>query len=71
MIRPSQDCAKAYGYALVFSEVLILSETEYEERPIGRIDPDLVAACTNTHTYNRTDQFEVVDRTLPAKVAER
>jgi len=69
LIRPSQDCAKAYGYALVFSEVLILSETEYEERPIGRIDPDLVAACTNTHTYNRTGQFEVVDRTLPARVA--
>jgi len=64
LIRPSQDCGKAYGYALVFSEVLTLSETEYEERQIGRLDPGLVAGCVGTHTYNRTEQFEVVDRTL-------
>jgi hypothetical protein len=67
LIRPSQDCGKAYGYALEFSEVLRLSETEYEERPINRIEPGLIAGCIGTHTYNRTAQFEVVDRTLPAQ----
>jgi hypothetical protein len=66
LIRPSQDCGKAYGYALEFSEVLTLGETEYEERQIGRLDPGVVAGCIGTHTYNRTEQFEVVDRTLPA-----
>jgi hypothetical protein len=65
LIRPSQDCGKAYGYALVFSEVLTLTETEYEERQINRIEPGLIAGCIGTHTYNRTEQFEVVDRTLP------
>jgi hypothetical protein len=65
LIRPSQDCGKAYGYALEFSEVLTLSEDEYEERQIGRLDPGVVAGCVGTHTYNRTEQFEVVDRTLP------
>jgi hypothetical protein len=65
LIRPSQDCGKAYGYALVFSEVLTLTETEYEERQISRIEPGLIAGCEGTHTYNRTEQFEVVDRTLP------
>jgi hypothetical protein len=64
LIRPSQDCGKAYGYALLFSEVLTLSETEYEERQISRLEPGVVAGCTHTHTYNRTEQFEVVDRTL-------
>jgi hypothetical protein len=64
LIRPSQDCGKAYGYALVFSEVLILTESEYEERLICRVEPDVVAGCVGTHTYNRTEQFEVVDRTL-------
>jgi hypothetical protein len=64
LIRPSQDCGKAYGYGLVFSEVLTLSETEYEERPITRIEPGLIAGCEGTHTYNRTEQFEVVDRNL-------
>jgi len=67
LIRPSQDCGKAYGYALVFSEVLTLTETEYEERPISRIEPGLIAGCIGTHTYNRTEQFEVVDRTLPGQ----
>ena len=67
LIRPSQDCGKAYGYALEFSEVLKLSETEYEERPLSRIEPGLIAGCIGTHTYNRTEQFEVVDRTLPAE----
>jgi hypothetical protein len=64
LIRPSQDCGKAYGYAVAFSEVLTLTETEYEERQISRLEPDLVADCEGTHTYNRTEQFEVVDRTL-------
>ena len=67
LIRPSQDCGKAYGYALVFSEVLALTETEYEERQVSRIEPGLIAGCIGTHTYNRTQQFEVVDRTLPAQ----
>lgn len=70
LIRPSQDCGKAYGYALEFSEVLTLSETEYEERSIGRLDPVRVTGCVGTHTYNRTDHFEVVDRTLPIKIGD-
>jgi hypothetical protein len=68
LIRPSQDCGKAYGYALVFSEVLTLTETDYQERPISRIEPGVVAGCVGTHTYNRTEQFEVVDRTLPVRI---
>lgn len=67
LIRPSQDCGKTYGYALVFSEVLTLTETEYVERLIKRIEPGLIAGCVGTHTYNRTEQFEVVDRTLPGQ----
>lgn len=66
LIRPSQDSAKAYGYALVFSEVVTLTETEYEERIVSRIDPESFAGAAN-HTYNRTERFEVVDRILPSE----
>jgi hypothetical protein len=69
LIRPSQDCSKDYGYALVFSEIATLSETEYEERPIGRMDPCVAQGHTGTHTYTRTEQFEIVDRKLPPKYA--
>jgi hypothetical protein len=69
LIRPSQDCAKAYGYATVFSEVVTLSETDYEERPIARLDPDWVANNLGTHTYTRTDQFEVIDGNFAANIS--
>lgn len=68
LIRPSQDCGKAYGYGLVFSEVLTLSETQYEELPVNRLDPDSAQGILATHTYNRTEQFEVIDRTLREQV---
>lgn len=69
LIRPSQDCAKAYGYATVFSEVLTLTETEYEERPVTRLDPGWVKGNLGTHTYTRTDEFEVIDGNFSAKIS--
>jgi hypothetical protein len=68
LIRPSQDCAKAYGYATVFNEVVTLSETEYEERFVARLDPDWVKGNLGTHTYTRTEKFEVIDGNFAAKV---
>jgi hypothetical protein len=68
LIRPSQDCGKAYGYALVFSEVVTLSETQYEERLVSRLDPDSAQGILAIHTYNRTEQFEVIDKTLREQV---
>jgi hypothetical protein len=69
LIRPSQDCAKAYGYAIVFSEVTKLTETEYEERPITRLDPGWIKDNLGTHTYTRTEQFEVIDGNFAAKIS--
>ena len=60
LIRPSQDCSKAYGYALCFSEVTVLNEGEYCEVPISRIEPDWVRDNLGTHTYSRTDDFEAI-----------
>ena len=67
LIRPSQDCARAYGYALAFSEVLVLNEIEYLERPVGRLDPSWVAGNLGTHTYTRGGNFEVIDGNFPVK----
>jgi len=69
LIRPSQDCGKSYGYALVFSLVLTLNENEYEEQVIGRLDPDLAQGVLGTHTYTRTEQLEVIDRETPREIA--
>jgi hypothetical protein len=69
LIRPAQDCGKAYGYALVFAEIVTLTETAYEERIVSRLNPETIPHCTATHTYNRTARFEVVDRNLPPTLA--
>lgn len=69
LIRPSQDCAKAYGYALCFSEVLVLNEMEYSERPLGRIEPSWIKNNLGTHTYSRTNDFEVIDGNFAAKIS--
>jgi hypothetical protein len=68
LIRPSQDCARAYGYAIVFSEIVKLTETEYEERPVTRLDPGWLKHNLGTHTYTRTERFEVIDGNFAAKI---
>jgi hypothetical protein len=61
LIRPSQDCSKAYGYALCFSEVTVMNEMDYCEVPVGRIGPEWTSNNLGTHTYSRTDDFEIID----------
>lgn len=67
LIRPSQDCGKAYGYALNFFEVLKLNEKEYQERRVGRLEPQWIRGNLGTHTYNRTEKFEIIDGNFAAK----
>jgi hypothetical protein len=63
LIRPAQDCSVRYGYALVFSEVLKLSPTEYEEKPIQTIFPDWMRGIFATHTWSESENFEAIDAT--------
>ena len=71
LIRPSQDCTRTYGYAVCFSEVTVLNETEYCERPIARIDPGWYQGATGIHTYSRSEDFEVIDGKIGSKIAAR
>jgi hypothetical protein len=63
LIRPAQDCSIRYGYALVLNEVLKLSPTCYEERPLEVIYPNWMEGILGTHTLNATEEFEVIDAT--------
>ena len=38
-----------------------MNEMEYVEIPVARIDPDWTSNNLGTHTYSRTDEFEVID----------
>ncbi|HZC42698.1 MAG TPA: hypothetical protein VE195_00900 [Acidobacteriaceae bacterium] len=71
LIRPSQDCARAYGHSVCFSEVTVLNEMEYSERPIEWIEPGWSKNNLGTHTYSRSEDFEVIDGKVAARVASR
>ena len=61
IIRPSQDCTGGYGSGIVFSEVELLSDTEYRERGIGRIDASWTKGISGTHTYSSNQALEAID----------
>jgi hypothetical protein len=61
LVRPSQDCSRGYGRAVVLNRIDVLSPEEYAETPIARIEPTWSAGLIGTHTYNATGQVEAVD----------
>ena len=61
LIRPSQDCSRRYGEAIVLNRVEVLSRTTYRERPVGRIEADWMPGLTGTHTYTFDARYECVD----------
>lgn len=66
-IRPSQDVTRGYGYAFAWNEILRLTPTEYEERPLFEVRPDWCAGLSGTHTYNRSAQVEAIDGNFPQR----
>jgi hypothetical protein len=71
LIRPAQDCTRAYGGAIVLCRVEVLAPDEYREVPIRRIDPDWFPGNTATHTFDRTARFDVLDGRLLVPRAHR
>lgn len=63
LLRPSQDSRAYYGYGLLFNEVVKLSTTEYEERPLRRIHPGGADGHSwkGVHTYNECGDFAIID----------
>jgi hypothetical protein len=61
LIRPSQDCSGSYGTAVVFSLIEELSETDYRETPVGRLELGWQRHNLGTHTYTRSEKWEAVD----------
>ena len=61
LVRPSQDCSRGYGRAVVLNRIDVLTPEEYAETPIGRIEPTWSPGLIGTHTYNATGQIEALD----------
>jgi hypothetical protein len=61
IVRPAQDCSRRYGWALSFREIDTLSDTEYAEHEIDRLEPDHLPDARATHTYAADCRFEAID----------
>ncbi|HET7026196.1 MAG TPA: hypothetical protein VFI28_00745, partial [Candidatus Limnocylindrales bacterium] len=61
LVRPGQDCSRSYGRRIVLSSITTLTETEYEERVIGTIEPTGQPGVTRTHCYTTDGDVEVLD----------
>lgn len=59
--RPSQDCAGRYGKAFNIIQILVLSETEYKEVQVKKVEPDWDADLKGTHTFNSDERFTIID----------
>lgn len=53
LYRPAQDSGLRYGYQIKIQEILILSKTQYLERTIYTIGPELIPGALGVHTFNR------------------
>ena len=73
LIRPAQDSAAEYGYAVVFQKVTALTPTAFAEEPIGGILPDWAPRIRGTHSWDVLDDIAVTDakRVLPRSGASR
>lgn len=61
LYRPSQDCSGRYGSAIVINKVGQLTECEYRETGVSRIEPKWAPNLLATHTINSTAGLTVVD----------
>lgn len=61
LIRPAQDGSRRYGGAVSFRAIDVLTETDYSEHEVGRIDPSDVPGARAVHAYARDSRHEAID----------
>ena len=61
LIRPAQDCSKDYGFAITLNRIDELSEFNYAEETINRIEPFWHNGNIGSHTFNCVEGIEFID----------
>jgi hypothetical protein len=61
LFRPGQDGSVRYGGAIEWREIVALTGTAYEERPVHRTDQAVLPRNHATHTYDHSTAWEVLD----------
>lgn len=61
LIRPAQNSARGYGRSITFNQIITLSETAYEERPIDVLQPGWEKSIIGVHTIQRVGRLTIID----------
>jgi hypothetical protein len=59
--RPSQDCSVRYGRGFNLNQITKLTETEYEEMPLFKVETDWDDKLKGTHTFNFDKDLTIID----------
>lgn len=61
IFRPSQDCSGGYGRAFNLNQITNLTESEYEEKLVTKVEPDWDKQLVGMHTFNLDNNIIVLD----------
>lgn len=61
LVRPGQDCSLRYGSAIALNKIVALSETEYREEPLWKLEGQWLPGNLGSHTFNSSEHFQVID----------
>lgn len=61
ILRPAQDGTKRYGHGMIFYEIEILNENDYQEKISHTIYPDWDKNIIGTHTYTEENKITIMD----------
>ena len=61
IIRPAQDGSIRYGYGIIFYQIDILDEIDYQETEVKTIHPDWDKKIIGVHSYGQEKELTVMD----------
>ncbi|MCG8469365.1 MAG: hypothetical protein MJB57_14360 [Gemmatimonadetes bacterium] len=61
LIRPSQDCARRYGWGIRLNRVEVLTPDRYEETELALITPEFQPDVVGAHSFAQVGRLTMVD----------
>lgn len=61
IIRPAQDGTKRYGHGIIFYQINILNNSDYQEKEIETIYPNWNKKIIGVHSYDKSNELTMID----------
>ena len=61
ILRAAQDGSIRYGYGIIFYQIIVLNEIDYQEKEVKTIYPNWDRKIIGVHTYNKENNLTILD----------